>query len=155
MDSNEKDRVKAQFTEYLQTNHRRKTPERYAILDAAYDMDALFSLDDLNLLLEEKHFRVSMATLYNTVNLLVKAQLLVRHKMEQQTLYEAEHSFGHCYQKCSICGKTKAISKKDVVPVVENMKLRWFKKHDFSLIVFGICGSCQNKMKKNKLANKK
>ena len=73
MDSNEKDRVKAQFTEYLQTNHRRKTPERYAILDAAYDMDALFSLDDLNLLLEEKHFRVSMATLYNTVNLLVKA----------------------------------------------------------------------------------
>lgn len=155
MEANKKDGVKAQFTDYLQTNHRRKTPERYAILDAVYDMEKPFTMDELNTVLEEKNFHVSTATLYNTVNLLLQAQMLVRHDMGQQTLYEAVQSFGHCYQKCSICGKTVAINKKDVVPVVQNLKLRRFKKQDFSLLVFGICGSCQNKLKKNKIVNKK
>ena len=47
MDSKIKERVKAVLTEYLVANKCRKTPERYAILDAIYDQRGQFTLEEL------------------------------------------------------------------------------------------------------------
>ena len=58
-----KKRVRDILDEYLEANNHRKTSERYAILDAVYDMKGHFSLDELGVALEEKNFRVSRATL--------------------------------------------------------------------------------------------
>ena len=56
------------FTEYLKENKCRRTPERYAILNAIYSMNGNFEIIDLLKLLEEKEkFRVSRATVYNTI----------------------------------------------------------------------------------------
>ena len=42
---NVKDTVRQIFTEYLNTNGHRKTPERYAILDTIYSIDGHFDID--------------------------------------------------------------------------------------------------------------
>ena len=42
-----KKRVRDILDEYLEANNHRKTSERYAILDAVYDMGEHFSLDEL------------------------------------------------------------------------------------------------------------
>ncbi len=73
-----KKRVRDILDEYLEANNHRKTSERYAILDAVYDMREHFSLDELGAALEKNNFRVSRATLYNTMRLFIELRLVVR-----------------------------------------------------------------------------
>ena len=55
------------LNKFLKSDNHRKTPERYAVLDAIYSMDSLFTMDALNEALNEKRFRVSRATLYKSL----------------------------------------------------------------------------------------
>ena len=71
-----KKRVRDILDEYLEANNHRKTSERYAILDAVYDMKGHFSLEELGTELEARNFRVSRATLYNTMRLFIDCALL-------------------------------------------------------------------------------
>ena len=78
---NVKDTVRQIFTEYLNTNGHRKTPERYAILDTIYSIDGHFDIDTLySLMADQENFRVSRATLYNTIILLINARLIIKHQ---------------------------------------------------------------------------
>ena len=50
------------LTAYLNEHKLRKTPERYAILDAVCSFTGHFSLQQLSERMEEQYFRVSRAT---------------------------------------------------------------------------------------------
>ena len=81
----EKDRETARgiLTRYLQEGNHRKTPERYAILDAAYRTQGLFSMEELSRQLEvQGGLVVSRATLYSTVKLLVAMGKQVKHHIQ-------------------------------------------------------------------------
>ena len=50
----------------------KRQPERYAILDTIYSIDGHFDIDTLySLMADQENFRVSRATLYNTIILLI------------------------------------------------------------------------------------
>lgn len=86
---NVKDTVRQIFTEYLNTNGHRKTPERYAILDTIYSIDGHFDIDTLySLMADQENFRVSRATLYNTIILLINARLVIKHQFGNSSQYE-------------------------------------------------------------------
>ena len=57
MRENVKAKVRGILDNYLECNQHRKTPERYAILDAVYSMHGHFTLEDLGSVLEKEHFR--------------------------------------------------------------------------------------------------
>ena len=80
-----KKEVKEILTSYLELNHLRKTPERYAILDAAYNIEGHFTLEELGNIHEKENIRVSRATLYNTIKQFIEHRLLIPHHYIDQT----------------------------------------------------------------------
>ena len=147
MDENVLERVKTTLTNYLEENNCRKTPERFAILEAIYKMNGHFTLEELGEKLEQENFRVSRATLYNAIHLFMKLRLVVRHNFQQETSYEASfHNDNHCHQICTICGKVKEVNSVNLNNSVETIKLKRFHQMGYSLYIYGICSTCQAKI---------
>jgi Fur family ferric uptake transcriptional regulator len=65
-----KEEVKQLFIEYLEKNQQRKTPERFHILDEIYSNKEHFDVETLFVHMKNRNYRVSRATVYNTLDLL-------------------------------------------------------------------------------------
>ena len=140
---------------YLEANNHRKTPERYAILETIYSLNGHFSLEQLGRQMEQDCFRVSRATLYNTMRLFLKLRLVARHRLEEGTRYEACHSQRHSHQICTMCGVVTEVDLPLVAKAIEESRLRRFRKEGFTLYIYGVCSSCQAQItKKMKSKNK-
>ena len=142
---------------YLEVTHHRKTPERYTILRAIYNYKGHFTLEELKAILAEKYnFPVSRATLYNTLNLFMEIRLVMRHRIQSITKYEAFYgNNNHCHQICTSCGKVTEITSPEIVSAVSNLSLKRFRKDGFNLYIYGMCSSCQAKItRKRRQENK-
>ena len=137
---------------YLEMNNHRKTPERYSILKAIYNTEGHFSLDELSeMLIKKYNFPVSRATLYNTLNLFLQLRLVIRHRFQGTTVYEACYDkASHCHQICTVCGRVTEVDSPIITEAIDATHLKRFRKDGFTLYIYGICSTCQSRITRMK-----
>lgn len=152
---NAKDTVKQIFTEYLQANRHRKTPERYAILDTIYSIEGHFDIDMLySQMMNQENFRVSRATLYNTIILLINCRLVIKHQFGHTSQYEkAYNRETHHHQICTYCGKVTEFQSDVLQHAIGNTRLTKFQLSHYSLYLYGACSRCERANKRKKVNN--
>jgi Fur family ferric uptake transcriptional regulator len=151
MDRDDKirEQVRQKFTAYLTGKKCRKTPERFAILDIIYSEQRHFDVDSLYEAMNCAKIRVSRATLYNTIQLLLDCNLVLKHQFGKNiSVYErAYNNDYHNHLICTSCGKIREYKDSDIKNAIENKKIKQFKISHYSLYVYGMCGNCMRAIK--------
>lgn len=150
LDPKAAEEVKKILTAYLEKKELRKTPERFAILDEIYSRSDHFDVEMLYVSMKNKNYRVSRATVYNTLEIFIDCNLVTKHQFGKNQS-QFEKSFGnkqHDHMICVDCNLVKEFCDprlQNTQSMVEDVFQTKIMHH--SLILYGHCmiDNCANK----------
>jgi len=147
--------AKKSFVDYLDNKMLRKTQERFAVLEGIYSINGHFDVETLFLHLKKNNHAVSLATVYNTLDLLYNCDLVAKHQFGfNQTHYEkSSASKQHDHIICGDCNKVIEFCDpriQNIISVAEKIFEIDVTRH--SLTLHGNCrkANCENRKQMKK-----
>ncbi|HMB97043.1 MAG TPA: transcriptional repressor [Balneolaceae bacterium] len=134
--------VKEIFRTYLKEHKQRQTPERFMVLEEIYRSEGHFDADDIFFKLKNSGTRVSRATVYNTLDLLIECGLVQRQQFgKNQFYYERSYAYQqHDHIICTECGVVVEFCDPRILEIQNLMEdIYDFKIDTHSLHFFGTC----------------
>jgi len=136
------------FQDFLQRQGLKITTERSALVREIFSIHYHFEADELLFKMKEKAVKISRATVYRTLELLVKSGMVRRVHLGEDH-YHYEHVTGnshHDHLICTTCGGVIEFHDEEL----EKRQLEICAKKKFTptfhnLQILGVCNSCQRK----------
>jgi Fur family ferric uptake transcriptional regulator len=141
------EKITENFTRFLKTKKHRITKERLLVLENLYKNDSHIDAENLFIMMRKKGIKVSRATVYNTLQLLLQANLINRsnfgesHQHYEPILSDKQHH----HIVCSFCGKVEEFSAKALDKIQQNICTE--HKYKFVSSAFQIMGICEKCLK--------
>ncbi|WP_329905388.1 Fur family transcriptional regulator [Porphyromonas pogonae] len=141
---------------YIDSHKLRNTLERYEVLASAYMLDKKgpFTASDLYHNHNKKHSRITKGSIYNVLDLLEEADIVVKIPAESSfcVLYiMAYHTEDQFIAICNKCGKVSFYPREKSQTFTHKTLLGRFKVCRPVLYTFGRCATCSRKQKKTNL----
>jgi Fur family ferric uptake transcriptional regulator len=138
------------FREFLAHKGMRATPEREAILVEVFANHDHFDVEELIMRLRHNGQRISRASVYRTMALLVESGLVQEVYVEDGHMHY-EHVYGHehhCHLRCLGCRKIIEFRN----GAMEEVEQRIGQAHHFAITghkleIYGYCAECQEQKK--------
>ncbi|MDC1141739.1 Fur family transcriptional regulator [Planctomycetota bacterium] len=135
------------FEAFLRKKGLKLTSQRAQILDKILEMDKVhFTADDLLEQFFDQRPRVSKATIYRALGVMVEAELLEEHQFgDQHRVYElSEGRDHHDHLICTECGTIIEFFSEEMEELQEKIaKKKGFKPTHHSQKIYGLCKSCR------------
>jgi Fur family ferric uptake transcriptional regulator len=136
----------AKLAAYLRERRLKFTRQRRTVMEEAFAEHEHFEADELLRRMREKKLRVSKATLYRTLALLVQAGLL-RQEVFGERHSHYEHIYGHRHHDhllCLGCGKIEEFRNDDIERLQNQICNKYaFTPTDHQLEIHGYCRKCR------------
>lgn len=141
------------LSRYLAATGRRRTAERYAVLDSLRSSAGHLSAEQLRAAMLDAGYRVSVATVYSALELLVECGLAARQRFSGSvSLYEysapGRRAVSHHHLICTRCGKVTEMRDPDISAMIEAKRFTSFSPQYFTLNIYGICRTCVRRKKR-------
>ncbi len=135
------------FGRFLAGRKLRYTAERRAVVDVVFAKHRHFEADDLVMWTRGEDGRVSRATIYRTLELLVKSGLVRQMTFGDKSAQHYEQVLGtphHDHLICIACGRVQEVFSADLEREQDALCARHgFEVHHHNLEVFGLCRKCR------------
>lgn len=134
------------FREYIKEKGMRNTPERETIIEEIFAIHDHFDVDELFLRLRNKNKRISKASLYRTIPLLIDSGLIKEVYFEDGHLhYERIYGYKHhCHLRCVNCGRIVEFADDAIRAIQDRIEEQYdfeITTHRFELL--GYCPQCK------------
>lgn len=142
----DRDDVVESFASYLRDHGLPVTAQRLAIAEVLLQSERHLSADDVATELQRRQSGIGLATVYRTIELLLKSGLLVERDFGEgfRRFEPARDIPHHEHLLCTVCGKVHEFRDERLERMTTLVaEANGFARQRHRLVIYGVCDECQ------------